>query len=131
MIGAPAGHCQIYLFDGKREDVQRRVNDFLKTQQDNEAVELAGVVYNYQGPEYDGLTPIKDSETCGIGLVFHYTIPTVTRRESPQYVPTAPVAPDCHVTPEMLFAVVQAANPPQEPTTRVGRAWQRFARRFL
>lgn len=132
MIGAPAGQCRVYLFEGGREDVQARVNEFLKAQDGNPTVELAQVVYNYQGPEYDGRTPIPESATCGVGLVFHYGFPSAALPEARVgFMPVAEHDHSCVVTPEMLFAVVQAANPPQEPTTRFGRVWQRFARRFL
>jgi len=135
MNPVPAGECSIYLFEGGREDVQARVNAFLNMQADNPAVELAEVVYSYQGPEYDGRAAMPESATCGVGLVFRYRMEPMSINDQRRNLGRAPIPMEhvtaCTVTPEMLFAVVQAANPPQEPTTRAGRVWQRFARRFL
>jgi len=130
MNDVPAGECKVYLFEGGRSDVQARVNDFLATQKDNAFTKLVDVVFNYQGQEYDGAKVIPDSSSFGIGLVLQYVFPQapIEATDRPVAHAITAVAPVCALTPEMLFAATSIAN---QPTTRTGRLWQRFARRFL
>jgi len=131
MSDVPAGECRIYLFEGLREDVQERANAFLEMQKDNPTVRLVNVLFNFQGKEYDGAKIIEASSSFGLGLVFQYVFPQAsvdaTGRPVAAHAITA-VAPVCALTPEMIFAAASVAN---QPTTRTGRLWKRFARRFL
>ena len=71
MQPATAKDCQIVLFEGRSDIVQTNVNEFLRGQQDPTVV-LVDVLYNYQGPEYDGLMQIGGSSSVGIGLVLQF-----------------------------------------------------------
>lgn len=72
-----ASQTQVFLFDGERKAVQDRVNEFLRTLGRNGALEpdIAAFGFNYQGPEYDGHTPIDGSASHGIMLIAYY--PTI------------------------------------------------------
>ena len=133
MTDVPAGECRIYLFEGLREDVQDRTNAFLEMQKDNPTVRLVDVLFNFQGKEYDGTKIIEASSSFGLGLVFQYVFPTAAVDTVGRPVVHAiTAAPVCALTPEMLFTIAgQAVAVATTPHTRIGRAWRRFATRFL
>lgn len=68
-----ASQVYVYLFDGDRQSVQHRVNEFLR-HLGAQAVEpdIAALGYNYQGPEYDGRAAVEGSASHGLMLVALY-----------------------------------------------------------
>ncbi len=69
-----ASQTQVFLFDGERKAVQDRVNEFLRVLGREGSLEpdIAGISYNYQGPEWDGQTCIDGSASHGIMIIAHY-----------------------------------------------------------
>ena len=68
---------QVFLFDGERKAVQDRVNEFMRVLGREGAMEpeILGFAYNYQGPEWDGRSPIDGSASHGLMLIAYY--PTI------------------------------------------------------